>query len=212
MQPLAQALSARFPNAQLVFSVITQTGRKIAEERFEKYGGPGNAFYFPIDEPVFIRRVLDTIKPQVLICIDTEIWPNVIHECRERGIPVLLANGRISAESFQYYRWLQPLLGPVLDNYTLLLMKSDEDAERIRRMGAPASKVKVSGNIKYDRDLVEKEVTEAQLRAIDASFDLTGAGYAHYRGGEYARARGRGAVRRFNSAAYPAGAGVGRGC
>ncbi len=173
VQPLAQALSARFPNARLVFSVITQTGRKIAEERFEKYGGPGNAFYFPIDEPVFIRRVLNTIKPQVLICIDTEIWPNVIHECRERGIPVLLANGRISADSFRYYRWLQPLLGPVLDNYTLLLMKSDEDAERIRRMGAPSSKVKVSGNIKYDRDLVEKEVTEAQLRAIDASFDLT---------------------------------------
>ena len=172
VQPLAQALSARFPEARLVFSVITQTGRKIAEDRFEKYGGPGNAFYFPVDEPVFIRRVLNTIRPQVLIYIDTEIWPNVIHECRLRGIPVMLANGRISAESFRYYRWLQPLLAPVLDDYTLLLMKSEEDAERIRRMGAKASKVKVSGSIKFDRDIVEKEFTDAQLHSIDASFDL----------------------------------------
>ncbi len=173
VQPLAQALSARFPEARLVFSVITRTGRAIADERFQKYGGPGNAFYFPIDEPTFVRRVLNTVKPQMLICIETEIWPNVVHECHERGIPIVMVNGRISAESFQYYRWLQPLLAPVLDNYTLLLMKSDEDAERIRRMGARASRVKVSGSIKFDRDSAEQELADEQLAAIDAAFGLT---------------------------------------
>jgi 3-deoxy-D-manno-octulosonic-acid transferase len=172
VQPLAHALNQKFPDARLVFSVITRTGRAIADERFAKYG-TGNTFYFPIDEPAFVRRVLDHVKPQILICIDTEIWPNVIRECRLRGIPVILANGRISAESFTTYKWVQPLLGPVLANYSLLLMKSDEDAERIRRMGAMASKVRISGNIKYDRDIVEKEVTDAQREALDRSFDLT---------------------------------------
>jgi 3-deoxy-D-manno-octulosonic-acid transferase len=172
VQPLAAALNEQFPNARLVFSVITQTGRKIADERFEKYG-EGNAFYFPIDQPLFISKVLDQVKPSILICIDTEIWPNVIHMCRMRNIPVVLANGRISAESFKSYRWIQPLLGPVLSNYSALLMKSDEDADRIRRMGARASKIKITGNIKYDRGGAEKDVAAAQLKALDNAFKIT---------------------------------------
>jgi 3-deoxy-D-manno-octulosonic-acid transferase len=171
VQPLAHALHERFPHARFVFSVITQTGRKIAEDRFDKYG-QGNVFYFPIDLPTFVNRVLNHIQPQILICIDTEIWPNVIHECRKRNIPVFLANGRISAQSFQYYRWLQPLLAPVLSNYTMLLMKSEEDSERIRRMGAQPSRIKISGNIKYDRDVVEKHVAEALRTSIDRSFGI----------------------------------------
>lgn len=171
IQPLAHLIHERFPHARLVFSVITRTGRKIAEERFEKYG-KGNAFYFPIDEPLFVNRVLDIIQPSILITVNTEIWPNVLHECNRRGIKIVMVNGRISAESFQYYRWVQPLLAPVLSNYTRLVMKSDEDADRIRQMGARASKISVSGNIKYDRNVVEKEVTESQRSAIDLSFGL----------------------------------------
>jgi len=84
-----------------------------------------------------------------------------------------MVNGRISAQSFQYYRWLQPLMGPVFQNYSLFLMKSREDAGRLQRMGAPPSKLRVSGNIKYDRNLVEKDVTEAQASALDSALALT---------------------------------------
>lgn len=171
VQPLAHALAERFPGARFVFSVITHTGRRIADERFKKYG-EGNVFYFPVDLPIFVNRVLDFVQPDILIEIDTEIWPNALHACRRRGIPVMLANGRISAKSFRSYRWLQPVLGRVFENYRVVLMKSREDADRIQIMGAPASKIRISGNIKYDRDVVEKDVSDAQIRAIDTALDL----------------------------------------
>lgn len=171
-QPLAHALAERFPEARLVFSTITKTGQAIAQERFAKYGA-GNSFYFPIDLASIANKVLDQIQPQMLITIDTEIWPNVLHEAKKRGAAVVMVNGRISAQSFQYYRWVQPLLGPVFQNYNLLLMKSKEDAERVQRMGASPGKIKVSGNIKYDRNLVEKEVSEVQAAAMDRSLALT---------------------------------------
>jgi 3-deoxy-D-manno-octulosonic-acid transferase len=173
VQPLAHLLSQRFPDARLVFSVITRSGRKIADDRFAKYG-KGNAFYFPIDLPIFVDRVLSIIQPDILITIDTEIWPNTVRGCHLRGVPVVMANGRISAESFQYYRWVQPLMGQVFKNYSRLLMKDQEDAERIQRMGAPAGKVIVTGSMKYDRDVVEKDVSEEVRAAIDRAFALSG--------------------------------------
>ncbi len=172
VQPLAHALSQRFPQARFVFSTITKTGQAIAQERFAVYGA-GSTFYFPIDLASIANRVLDHIQPRLLITIDTEIWPNVVHEAKRRGIPVVMVNGRISAQSFQYYRWVQPLLGQVFQNYALMMMKSQEDADRLQRMGAPPSKLRVSGSIKYDRSLVEKEITEAQALALDAALALT---------------------------------------
>lgn len=170
--PLAAALAARFPEARFVFSTITKTGQAIAQDRFAKYG-VGNTFYFPIDLAWVARRVLDWIQPTMLVTIDTEIWPNVIREARRRNIPVVMTNGRISAQSFQYYKWVQPALGQIFGNYELMMMKSKEDAERVQRMGASPSKILVSGNMKYDRNLVEREVTEAQARALDEALGLT---------------------------------------
>jgi 3-deoxy-D-manno-octulosonic-acid transferase len=172
VQPLAQLLNERFPDARLVFSVVTRTGRRIAEERFTKYG-QGNVFYVPIDLPLFVDRVLNKVKPDILITIDTEIWPNILRHCKVRGIPVVMANGRISAQSFQYYQWLQPLMGQILTNYVKFLMKHQEDADRIRRMGAKSSKVVVTGNIKYDRDMVERDVADSVRAAIDNAFALS---------------------------------------
>jgi 3-deoxy-D-manno-octulosonic-acid transferase len=174
VQPLAHLLSERYPDARFVFSVVTRSGRRIAEERFVKYG-EGNVFYIPIDLPLFVRRVLDHVRPSILITIDTEIWPNVVRGCKLRNVPVVIANGRISAQSFQYYRYVQPFMGQILGNYTQFIMKDQEDADRIRRMGAMMSKVLVSGNLKYDRDVVEKDVSETVRTAIDKALGLSSA-------------------------------------
>ncbi len=171
VQPLVHALHLRFPEARFVFSTITNTGQVIAKQRFAKYG-EGNSFFFPIDLASIARRVLDWIRPVMIIIIDTEIWPNVLHEACRRGVSVVLVNGRVSAASFRYYRWARPILRNVFQNYRVLMMKSDEDAARIRYMGASPDKVVVTGNIKYDKDLVEKEVTEAQARSLDAALGL----------------------------------------
>jgi 3-deoxy-D-manno-octulosonic-acid transferase len=173
VQPLAHALSERFPESRFVFSTITKTGQAIAQERFPRKYGAGCTFYFPIDLAHIANRILDWIQPSLLLTIDTEIWPNVLHETHKRGIPIVMVNGRLSPESFTYYQYVQSLMGQVFQNYNLLLMKGPEDAERVQRLGAPPSKIQVSGNIKYDKDVVEREVSEEQARSLDAALGLT---------------------------------------
>ena len=172
LQPLVQILHRRLPDARFVFSTITQTGQQIAMQRFAAYG-EGNTFYFPIDFASVARRVLDWIQPAMIVIIDTEIWPNTLHQAHRRGIPVMLVNGRISAASFRYYRRARPLLRRVFKNYRALLMQSDEDASRIAQMGAPPDKVFVTGNIKIDRDLPDAKSEEALLRSLDEAFGFS---------------------------------------
>jgi 3-deoxy-D-manno-octulosonic-acid transferase len=171
LQPLAHMLHLRFPKARFVFSTITQTGQQIAMQRFTAYG-EGNTFYFPIDLASVVKRVLDWIQPSMIVIIDTEIWPNLLHQAHLRGIPVVLANGRISATSFRYYRRARPILRRVFQHYRLLMMQSSEDAGRIAQMGAPSDKIQVMGNIKFDRDLIEKESDEALAHDLEKNFGL----------------------------------------
>ena len=135
LQPLVQVLHQRFPDARFVFSTITRTGQQIAVQRFAIYG-EGNTFYFPIDFASVARRVLDWIQPAMIVIIDTEIWPNTLHQAHRRAIPVMLVNGRISAASFRYYRCARLLLRRVFQNYRALLMQSDEDACAYRADGS----------------------------------------------------------------------------
>jgi 3-deoxy-D-manno-octulosonic-acid transferase len=166
VQPLAHLFHQRFPQARFVFSTVTSTGQSIARQRFSIYG-EANTFFFPIDLASVAKRVLDFIRPAMIIIIDTEIWPNVVHQAWRRSIPVVLVNGRISAASFRYYRWARPVLRRVFRNYRILLMKSDEDARRILQMGAPPDKVLVTGNLKYDLDLVKRDATAAAAGSLD---------------------------------------------
>ncbi len=172
LQPLVQTLQMRFPEARFVFSTITKTGQQMAIERFAGYG-KGNTFYFPIDLASVVRRVIDWIRPSMLVIIDTEIWPNLLNQAYRRGIPVVLANGRISASSFRYYRRARPVLRRVFRNYRMLMMQSDADAQRIAEMGAPAKKIEVTGNIKFDRDLVATDSGEALARDLAESLGLS---------------------------------------
>jgi len=172
LQPLVHTLSRKFPDARFVFSTITETGRQVAIQHFRAYGN-GNTFYFPIDFASVAGRVLDWIKPSLIVIIDTEIWPNVLHQAHRRGIPVVLANGRISADSFRYYRWARPVLSRVFRNYEILMMQSGEDALRIEEMGAPKEKIIIAGNIKFDGNLAGNEASEAVAQKIEKSLGLS---------------------------------------
>jgi 3-deoxy-D-manno-octulosonic-acid transferase len=170
-QLLVHLLHQKFPDARFIFSTITNTGQEIAKQRFSKYGA-GNSFFFPVDLSSIATRVIQWIKPAMVIIVDTEIWPNMLHQLKRRGIPAVLVNGRISAASFPYYRFFRPVLRRVFQNYSAFLMKSEEDAVRIRNLGAPSDKVLVTGNIKYDCDLTEKERTAIRARALQEAFGL----------------------------------------
>lgn len=171
VQPLAHALRERFPEIRLVFSTTTDTGQALARERFAKFGA-GNTFYFPIDRAAVVRRVLDWIRPAMIIIVDTEIWPNLTCHAFRRAIPVVLANGRISEASFRRYRRIRPVLRRVFQNYRILMAASEEEAERFRQLGAPAGRIVTTGNIKHDRNLVEKDVAAAQSLALREVFGL----------------------------------------
>jgi len=169
LQPLVQSLHGRFPQARFVFSTITQTGQLMAAQHFKTYGA-GSTFYFPVDLASVVKRVLNWIRPAMIVIIDTEIWPNLIHQAHRRGIPVVLANGRISASSFPYYRCARPVLTRVLREYSSLMMQSDEDAQRIAAIGAPREKITVTGNMKFDKSLVENALTGKQGGDLETGF------------------------------------------
>ena len=171
IEPLVNELHHRFPEARLVFSTVTRTGQALARQRFSVYG-QGNTFYFPVDLGLVCRRFLDFIRPTLIVITDTEIWPNLLRQAHRRGIAVVMANGRISAKSARLYRFVRPLMKKVFANYAAFLMQSEEDAERIRTLGAPAGKVIVSGNLKYDKRPAEQEKREEVCRALDEALGI----------------------------------------
>ncbi len=171
LQALVSSLHKNFPAMRFVFSTITSTGQQVAIRSFADYG-KGNTFYFPIDLASISRRVLDWIRPAMLVIVDTEIWPNTVNQARLRGIPVVLVNGRISASSFRYYRWARPILRRVFQNYRILMMQSEEDANRILQIGAPAGKVVMTGNIKFDGDMAGTQSEQELAGGLQKAFDL----------------------------------------
>jgi len=166
LEPLTRALRRRLPDARFLFSTVTRTGHEIAVRSF----GEENVFYFPVDFAFVIRRVLDWIKPSLIVIIDTEIWPNLLRQARKRGIPVALANGRISPGSFRYYRLARTALRRVFQNYAALMMQSEEDARRIAEIGAPPEIISVPGNMKFDRGFSQKEPGEELRRDLAENF------------------------------------------
>ena len=155
---LAKRLKEAHPNRPLVVSTTTMTGQALARERMQFADA---VFYFPFDWSFCVRRVLLAIRPALVIVLETEIWPNFLREARGQKIPVLFVSGRISDRSFARYErylsrfgfFLRPFLRNALANANAFLMQSEKDAERIRALGAPADRVSVSGNLKYDMEL-----------------------------------------------------------
>jgi len=146
-RPLVPALRERFPGHRLFLSTTTMTGNAVAKKSVR---GVDGLFYAPLDFPRPVRRVFDVLNPSLLVLVETELWPNLIHEARRRGTRVALANGRISARSFPRYLRVRRLVGAVLSEIDLFLMQGETHAERIRAMGAPADRVHVAGNLKFD--------------------------------------------------------------
>ena len=147
-RPLVRALLDRFPSYRLVVSTTTVTGQKVARDAFGREAAA--VFYFPIDWAWTVRRVLRTLQPAMVLIMETELWPNLFRECRARAIPVALVNGRISITSFGRYKLVRPFISRVLDNISLALMQSEQDASRIHDLGIPAERVLVPGNLKFD--------------------------------------------------------------
>jgi len=107
-------------------------------------------FYFPFDWTFTIRRTLDVVKPKLFVMVETEIWPNLLRECRRRGIRTALVNGRVSTRSFPRYRLVRPFIRRVLADIDRLCAQSEETARRLRQLGADQARIIVTGSLKFD--------------------------------------------------------------
>ncbi|MFH0811085.1 MAG: glycosyltransferase N-terminal domain-containing protein [Pseudomonadota bacterium] len=147
--PLLRALRQKMPRRGILLSTVTRTGYEVAVSRL--VGVIDDLFYFPFDLPGSVRRALDKTRPAAVVIVETEIWPNFLGECYKRRIPVVWVNGRVSDRAFRRYQLASRLLSPLLRQARLFIMRTEEDARRIRTMGADAGQVVVGGNLKYDR-------------------------------------------------------------
>jgi len=144
---LLTAMAKTSPGVRLGLSATTAAGLEAAR----RVAGEGFAFFsFPLDLAGPVEKSLSAVRPGVLVLTETELWPLLIDRARRRGVTVALVNGRVSQRSFERYRLVRSWFGRVLENISLFAMQSEEDARRIRELGAPADRVLVTGNIKYD--------------------------------------------------------------
>jgi len=142
---LARELKRRCPAQRIVMSTFTATGNRSAREM----GCADLVLFLPLDLLWIVRRALTRIDPAVLIIIETEIWPNLLREASRRGIPALLLSGRLSARAWRKYSWFGGFFRHVVRYFTVIGMQSKQDRERIIKLGAPANRVSIVGNLKH---------------------------------------------------------------
>ncbi len=155
---LARHLKDAYPDRPLIISTTTITGQALARERMSFADA---VIYFPLDWPFCVRRAIDAVRPSAVLVLETEIWPNFLREARRRNLPVLFVSGRISDRSYARFQsylgalgfFLRPFLKDSLSHASAFLMQSEKDAERLRSLGAPADRVRVSGSLKYDLEV-----------------------------------------------------------
>ena len=145
--PIVKALKSRYPDETIVVTSTTPTG---AARIAKAFGGGVVHRYFPFDFPGSVVRFLNRVQPRVAIIMETEIWPNLLAQCRVRGVPVVLANVRLSERSAAGYRRFRRLFEPALGGVAAIAVQSGEDARRLASIGAPPDVIDVTGSTKFD--------------------------------------------------------------
>ena len=155
--PLIQRLQAEHPDTPLLLTTTTPAG---AEQATGLLRPEDRQAYLPLDLPGAVARFLRRANPCLAVIVEMELWPNLFAALRRRGVPVLLANARMSARSARRYARLRRLVAPVLATPARILAQAGDDAERLHRLGAPADRVEIAGNLKFDlalpADLAER--------------------------------------------------------
>jgi len=160
--PLLRAIRKDFPHYRIVASTTTVTGQELAKEIFKDLAD--QIFFFPIDWSWTVKRTLRGIQPAAVVLMETELWPAFLRECHRQHIPAVIVNGRISEKSFARYRLVRSFVARVVNCLELAIMQTEADADRLRALGLEASRVLVSGNLKFDAGTTgEQDSLAAQL-------------------------------------------------
>lgn len=145
--PLIREIRARFPRLPVLVTTMTPTG---SDRLRELLGEAVEHSYVPYDLPGAVRRFFVRARPCLAVIMETELWPNLFHHAARAGVPVLLANARMSHRSAERYRRVAGLVRPALAGVTRVAAQGRADAERLVGLGAPPERVQVTGNMKFD--------------------------------------------------------------
>lgn len=147
-EPLVDALLAQWPDCRIVLTHMTPTGRATGKALFAKHGARLVQSYLPYDTGAMPARFLRHFAPRICILMETEVWPNLIHQCNRYKVPVVLANARLSQRSLGKAQRLGKLIGDAARGITLVAAQTQDDADRVRQLGV--QDVVVTGSIKFD--------------------------------------------------------------
>jgi 3-deoxy-D-manno-octulosonic-acid transferase len=146
-RPLIAGLRQRHPELRIFVSTTTMAAQQLARRSMADADA---VFYFPFDLALVVRRTLDLVKPKLFLMMETEIWPNLLRECRARGVRAAVVNGRLSARSFPRYRLARGFFRRVLADIDAFCVQSEESARRFVEIGALPERVTVTGSLKFD--------------------------------------------------------------
>ena len=159
---LVGELDRVFSGFRVLISTTTRTGQELARQRF----GADRVFYCPLDLPWAVQAYLNALQPRLLILAETEFWPNLLHGCFRRAIPVAVVNARVSDRSWPRYRRMRRLWRPILGRLSRVMAQTEVDAERLRTIGCQPQRVTVSGNLKFDVRAAQRAEATRLLRAL----------------------------------------------
>ncbi len=165
---LIDRLNERTPNLNILVTTGTVTSARVLENKL-----PKNAIhqFYPLDHPEWVTSFLDNWSPDLVLWLESELWPNMLHEIRERRIPAALINARISPRSYRLWRMAKSLAAQTLDAFSVILAQTGDDAERLKNLGA--KNITVTDNLKYSakpltcdpdqRETLQKEIGKRPL-------------------------------------------------
>ncbi len=169
--PIVRELKKRYPDQMVVVSVVTATGHKMAQSIIPEADGH---IFFPVDIPVITNRIVKIVDPEIIILIETELWPNFLRIAWKKKIPVMMMNGRISDRSMRRYSFVKHYTKKMLNQIRMLCMQSSFDVEHIIAMGADPARVIITGNTKFDQTYAT--VSPEECAALKREFHFEGRG------------------------------------
>jgi 3-deoxy-D-manno-octulosonic-acid transferase len=163
LSPVVKEFKMMKPDMHLLVTTTSTNGKKKIEKELQ--GVINCAFLIPLDIDFIVKAVVDRIKPSALVVVETELWPNLLNAAKNRKIPVIMINGRISVKSFRIYYVFRFFFSWVLDKFDVLIVQSEKMLRRLRRLGLKNKKIIIMNNTKYSFEI---DIARAdEIRRID---------------------------------------------
>jgi 3-deoxy-D-manno-octulosonic-acid transferase len=167
LQPLLAGIEQQHPDWQCVISTTTRTGYELARKKY----APRSVFYAPLDFSWSVKSALRRVRPTLLVLVELELWPNLVRYSHKQGVRVALINGRLSESSARGYRRIRPLVSSMLRRLDLVAVQNEAYADRFRALGVSEQALHVTGSMKFDGAITDRNNTKTIELAALAGFD-----------------------------------------